>query len=159
MGGPFILRTDRLEQGYGAAPRGLVGVRKIFDREQLPIPLDHAHADRVHIRIQNICAVAGRVHELRVNEFLVWTLRDVFREPGEMKADLLDAGGEAGLTLEGVLRRVVFSHHAGVTPGGDCQRLVQVQRGQALGASSLIYGSNELAFRPCRPRFSKSWSG
>ena len=38
-------------------PARLAQVRKIFHREELPILFDHAHANRIHVRIENIHAM------------------------------------------------------------------------------------------------------
>ena len=104
---------------------------EVLDREQLTSLFDHAHADGIHIAVQNICAMTGGAHELGVDGLRGRALRYVFRKPCEMYAGLFHANLQTRFTVESVLRRPVIRHHRRVTAGAsagkppmsrDCRR-------------------------------------
>lgn len=107
-------------------------IREIFDRVQLPSQFVYSDTNRIHIRVQNVRAMPGRLHELRVNELGPWPLRHIFRKPTEVSARQLHACEEAWLPGKSVLRLAVFSHYRRVPTGGGSQRIVPMQRSQSL---------------------------
>jgi hypothetical protein len=59
-------------------------LRKVFHRKQLSITFRYADAHGIHVPVQYVGAVLGRLHKALVNRGCVWSLINIFGEPTEV---------------------------------------------------------------------------
>jgi hypothetical protein len=115
-------------------------LREIFHREHLPVALRHADACGIHVAIQDVGAVLGRLHEAVVNGGWVWALVHIFGKPGKVCPGCLRAGGQTGLAGKLMRDCSLLCHPLGMLAGGVGQGFIRVQRQQSVRLPLPVHG-------------------
>ncbi len=121
-------------------------LRKILDSEKTPRPAHRRDSHGSEPRIQNILAVAGRIHPAFMNDLGIRTDGDIFRDDAEARAGIREACFEARLVRKLVLEHIQIEHEEGVVAGGFEEGVVPLEHGEALRGAFAIQGLEELAF-------------
>jgi hypothetical protein len=114
------------------------GVRVVGHGIQHTVAGHHGRSHPVHIGIQQVGAVAGRVHPRIFNRGRVGTDRYVFLDQTEARPSLRGAFREARLVVIAVCNGP-FGHHAQTMPScGFGQRRIPLQRRNPLRGAVLV---------------------
>jgi len=103
-------------------------------------------------RIQNVFAVAGRIHPAGMNDCRSRTDGDVFGDEAEARASFRETNFEIGFTGELMLQHVQIGHAKGMETSGLEKCHVPLERGEALRGAFAIEGFEELALRVVLPK-------
>ena len=92
-----------------------------------------AHRGNSHGRetgVEDISAVAGRIHPPRVNGFRIGSDGDIFCNHAKSRASLGEAFSQVQLAGELVFEDIVKRHAVGVFASGGGERLIPMESGQ-----------------------------
>src|SRR5215469_14542453 len=78
----FSISSNRRPYTCWFLPPNLFRLAEILDCKPLPLRLRHSNPHRIHVGIENVSPVSGRLHELLVNVARTRALGDVLRQPG-----------------------------------------------------------------------------
>ena len=123
------------------------GLRKILDGKESALSVHGRDSDGGEPRIQNIFAVAWRIHPAGVNRSRSRTDGNIFGDDTETRAGFRETSFEIGFTGELMLEHIQVGHAKGVETSGLEKSGVPLKSGESLRGAFAIEGFEELALR------------
>jgi hypothetical protein len=131
----------------------LDGASEIFYGEELVVPRDDGDADAIYIWIQQVGAVAGRMHPEIVDDDGGRSFAYVFRDEAKMCASIGSTRCELGFAVELMGDSDVVGHLAGVEGRGFREDRVQTKWGKSLIGAGFVGSGEEVLLGDCEVVF------
>ncbi len=123
------------------------GARKILHREKPARPVHGSDSHGGETPIQNIFAVAGRIHPATVNDLRSCSNSDVFRDDAEARAGFREASLKIGFAGKLVLEHIQIRHAESMLARGFEESIVPLERREVLRGAFAIESFEKLALR------------
>src|SRR5206468_4945355 len=108
-------------------------------------PVHHGDSYGGEPRVQNVLAVAGRIHPAAVNDLRTRANGNVFRDGAEARAGFREASFKVGFAGKLVLEHIQIRHAESVLARGFEESIVPLKRTEILCSAFAIEGFEELA--------------
>ena len=122
------------------------GARKILHREKPAGSVHRGDSYGGEPRVQNVLAVARRIHPAAVNDRRTCADGDVFRDGAETRAGFREPSFEIGFAGKLVFEHIQICHAESVLARGFEESIVPLKRTEILCSAFAIEGFEKLAF-------------